>query len=93
MARFLIEIPHEGEFLACAKFVQVFLSSGSHLLTHADWGCMDGNHSSWMIVDVDSKETALQLIPPAFRQQAKIIGLNKFNLEQINGLIEQHAAN
>lgn len=93
MARFLIEVPHEGDFAACAKVVQVFLSAGSHLLTQSDWGCMDGNHSAWITVEVESKEQALHLVPPAFRAQAKIIGLNKFTLEQIDTLMKQHAAN
>jgi hypothetical protein len=93
MARFLIEVPHEGDKLACAKVVQVFLSAGSHLLSRSDWGCMDGNHSAWIIVDVDSKESALQLIPPVFRGQAKIVALNKFTLEQIDTLMKQHAGN
>jgi len=92
MARFLIEVPHEGDFLACAKVVQVFLSTGSHLLSHADWGCMDGNHSAWMIVDVDRREDALKVVPPAFRDQAKIVALNKFTMEQIDTLMKQHAA-
>jgi hypothetical protein len=92
MARFLIEVPHEGDFVACAKVVQVFLSTGSHLLTHADWGCMDGNHSAWLIVDVDSKEDALHVVPPAFRTQARIIALNKFTREQIETLMKQHTA-
>ena len=92
MAKFLIEVPHEGDFLACAKVVQVFLSTGSHLLTHADWGCMDGNHSAWLIVDVDSKEDALQVVPPAFRTQAKIVALNKFTREQMESLMKQHTA-
>ena len=90
MAKFLIEVPHEGDFLACAKVVQVFLSTGSHLLTHADWGCMDGNHSAWLIVDVDSKEDALHVVPPAFRTQARIVALNKFTREQMETLLKQH---
>jgi hypothetical protein len=92
MARFLIEVPHAGDFDACTKVVQVFLSAGSHLLTQADWGCMDGNHSAWITVDVDSKETALQLIPPAFHNQAKIVSLNKFTMDQINEIMAKHAA-
>jgi hypothetical protein len=92
MARFLIEVPHAGDFASCVKVVQVFLSTGSHLLSHADWGCMDGNHSAWLIADVDSKEDALQLVPPTFRGQAKIVSLNKFTIEQIDGLMQQHRA-
>lgn len=92
MAKFLIEIAHEGDMLACATVVQVFLSAGSHLLSQSDWGCMDGVHSAWITVDVESKEAALQLIPPTFRKQAKVIGLNKFTLEQIDALLRQHSA-
>ncbi len=90
MARFLIEVPHDGDFAACTKVVQVFLSAGSHLLTQSEWGCMDGHHSAWLIVEMDSKEDALHLIPPAFRAQAKIVALNKFTQEQIETLMTRH---
>ena len=55
MARFLIEVPHSEEIVACARVVQVFLHTGSHYLTHADWGCSDCDHRSWMIVDAEDK--------------------------------------
>ena len=44
MQRYLIEVPHEPEELACARVIQTFLDTGSHYLTHADWGCEDGVH-------------------------------------------------
>lgn len=90
MPRFLIEVPHEAGERACARVVQIFLATGSHFLTHADWGCMDGEHSAWIIVDVDSKEEARSILPPAFRSEAKIIGLNKFTLEQIESILGHH---
>lgn len=90
MPKFLIEVPHEAEMLACARVVQVFLNTGSHFLTHADWGCMDGEHKAWIIVDVDSKEEARCILPPAFRSQAKIVGLNQFSIDQINDILDHH---
>ena len=90
MPRFLIEIPHSEEVRACARVVQAFLATGSHALTHADWGCMDGDHRSWIIVDVDSKEEARSILPPVFRSEAKIIGLNKFTMEEIDELLKHH---
>lgn len=90
MPRFLIEVPHHAETLACARVVQVFLATGSHFLTHADWGCLDGTHSAWMIVDVDNKDEARSLLPPAFRTQAKIVALNHFTMEQIDDIIAHH---
>jgi len=90
MARYLIEVPHDPEVQACARVVQVFLATGSHLLTHADWGCLDGQHSAWLIVEMDSKEEARSVVPPAFRTDAKITGLNKFTMEQIDSILSHH---
>ena len=90
MARFLIEVPHEEETVACARVVEIFLNTGSHYLTHTDWGCMDGEHKAWLIVEVDNKEDARRILPPAFRPHARIVGLNKFSLEQIDEILAHH---
>ena len=90
MPRFLIEVPHDNESVACSRVVHVFLTSGSHFLTRADWGCRDGVHKAWMIVDVDSKEEARAIVPPAFRAEAKIVRLNSFELEAIERFLARH---
>lgn len=90
MARFLIEVPHEPETVACAKVVQIFLSSGSHFVSHADWGCLDGDHSAWLIVDVDTKEDARAVLPPGFRSNARIVQLNRFTMEEIDEILRGH---
>jgi hypothetical protein len=90
MAKFLIQVPHEGDELSCARVVHVFLSSGSHFLTHAEWGCMDGDHTAWMIVDANKKDEARMIVPPAFRAQAKIVALNRFSMDQIDNILRRH---
>jgi hypothetical protein len=90
MAKFLIELPHEAEPVACLRAVQVLLLTGSHYLTQADFGCLDGEHKSWIIVEVDDKEEARRIVPPLYRSQAKIVGLNKFSLEEVNQLLLHH---
>lgn len=90
MARFLIEVPHDAETAACARVVDIFLKSGSHWVTHADWGCQDGDHKAWLIAEVDSKDEARYILPPAFRAQAKIVHLNKFTMEEIDDVLRQH---
>lgn len=90
MARFLIEVPHEPDTAACALAVKILLESGSHYLTHADFGCKDGVHSAWIIVEVDNKETARFILPPAYRAQAKIVKLNKFALEDMDAILKHH---
>lgn len=64
MPQFLIEVPHPDETMACARVVQVFLASGSHFLSNALWGCMDGVHSAWLVVDVANRNEALMVVPP-----------------------------
>lgn len=90
MGKFLVEVPHEEEVLACARVVEIFLKSGSHFVTNADWGCRDGEHKAWILVDVDNKEEARRILPPAFRSQAKIVNLCKFSMEEIDDIISKH---
>ena len=73
MERFLIEVPHEPE--DCALAIKIFMESGSHFMTHADYGCEDGEHKAWMIVELDDKAAARAVLPPAYRAQAKIVKL------------------
>lgn len=90
MSRFLIEISHDPEELACARVVKFFLASGSHLLANADWGCKDGVHSAWLIVDVDTKQEALLTVPVPFRPQAKIVALTKYAMAEIDGILDRY---
>jgi len=91
-AKFLIEVPHEASRVACARVVDVFLKSGSHFLTRADWGCHDGVHKSWMMVNVDSKDEARRILPPAMREQATIVQLNCFTVEEVEDILREHAS-
>jgi hypothetical protein len=90
MARFFIEVPHEAEETACARAVQTLLKTGSHFLTHADFGCKDGEHKAWIIVDVENKEAARSILPTDSRSQAKIVQLNKFSLEEVDEMLKYH---
>jgi hypothetical protein len=93
MAHFLIEIPHSEDKIECLKVIQVFMSSGSHLLSNAEWGCADDVHKAWMIVDVDTKEEALQIVPPLYRKAANIVKLTKYNKDNVwEGSDEYHKA-
>jgi hypothetical protein len=90
MARFLITVPHPVETVACARVVDAFLKAGSHWVTNAEWGCKDGDHNAWMIVDADDKDEARRIVPPAFRADAKIVQLNRFMREEIEAILREH---
>jgi hypothetical protein len=90
MTRFLIEVPHSAETVACARAIHALLSTGSHYLTHADWGCRDNEHKAWAIVEVEGREDARRIVPPAFRSEAKIVELCKFSLEEVEEMLRMH---
>ncbi|MGH9870043.1 MAG: hypothetical protein ACREAA_18000 [Candidatus Polarisedimenticolia bacterium] len=90
MPRFLIEVPHEEEIVACARAAKILLQTGSHFLTHADFGCMDGDHRAWILVEGDSKAEVRNMLPSAYRATARVVGLNKFSIEDLDTLIKQH---
>ncbi len=90
MAKFLIEVPHEAEVVACARAIKLLLETGSHFLTHADFGCHDGVHKGWIVVDVDNKEEARNMLPRAYRRQATVIGLCRFGIAELDELIRHH---
>ena len=90
MPRFLIEVAHSANPIECARVVQVFLETGSHFLAQADWGCADGVHSAYMVVDVADKHEALQIVPPAFHAKTTVVGLNRFSMADIAPMLKTH---
>jgi len=52
---------------------------------------MDGEHKAWIIVDVETKEDARAIVPPAYRSQARIVQLTTFSLAQVAELRRQHS--
>jgi hypothetical protein len=90
MPRYLIEVPHADTKEACDQAIEAFLRSGSHFVTNADWGCSDGVHKTWFIAELDSKEAALLLLPPLFRQNASVTSLEKFGLQDMEEAAESH---
>lgn len=90
MARYLIEVPHDEKKEECARAIHFFLTTGSHFMTHAEWGCHDGVHKGWIIVEADSKEAARDMVPGRFRQDATIVGLNKFTVQEMDAILHEH---
>jgi len=83
MATYLIEIPHSQNTFECKQVIKLFVESGSHLLANAHWGCKSGVHKSWFISDFETREQALQIVPPFLRNSANIIELTTFSKADI----------
>jgi hypothetical protein len=90
MAKFLIEVAHESETIACARAVAILRDTGSHFLTHAEYGCRDGVHKAWMIVEAKDKDEIRRIVPPAYRDRTQVVQLNRFSVEEIDELLARH---
>ena len=87
MNRYMIQADHDPEEAACARVVKMFLESGSHFVANAEWGCLDGEHSAWIIVEAEDKAHARMIVPPALRSQAHIAQLNRFTIQEMDAVL------
>lgn len=82
MERYLVISPHTPE--DCAKAIKQIESVGS--LTRFDWGCRDGEHTGWVIVEADSKAEAMMVVPSVERPRAKVVKLVKFSPAEVKAM-------
>lgn len=90
MSRYMVAVDHDAEMAACTRAVEVFQSTGSHYLTHADWGCLDGVHTAWIIVEADTREEARSVVPPGLRDRARVVALTGFAPGHLEELLARH---
>jgi hypothetical protein len=79
MDRYLIETPHTAQ--DCKMIVHQIYAMG--YLYHFDWGCMDGVHSGWAIIEAESEAQARLAVPPLLRSKARVVKLCKFTDDTI----------
>ncbi len=79
MKRFLV-ISHHGA-AECNMALKQVLAIG--YLTHYDWGCKDGVHAGWAVIEAEDKAEALMSVPIFLRNQAQVVRLTKFKAEHI----------
>ena len=85
MERFLVISPHtEGD---CIKALKEIHAVG--YITHFDWGCMDGDHTGWLVLEAENARQELMVVPAAQRHTAKAVKLAKFSPQDIEAMHEK----
>ena len=79
MYRFLVISHHTGE--DCVRALKETLAIG--YLTHFDWGCKDGAHTGWAILEAEDKAQALLSVPTFLRPSALVVQLTRFAAEKV----------
>ncbi len=59
------------------------LARGHEELARYDWGCGDGDHTGYAVVETGSKAAVEATIPAFLRPKARIVELSKYTPEQI----------
>ena len=76
MATFLIESQHTASI--CPWALRPVLRQATGALDEYHWGCKDGVHVGWRIVEADSKFDVLATIPRVLRPETRVVQLNRF---------------
>ena len=74
MDRYMIVSPHTDA--DCTAIVKQVIAAGFN--SHVDWGCKDGDHTAWAIIEADSHEQAMMFVPAIMRPKARAIRIVKF---------------
>ena len=82
MDRYIVIIPHTIE--DCRQALKQIESIGT--ITHFDWGCKDGEHTGWAIVEADNKAEAMLTVPTIQRSKAHVFKLTRFNPEDVRAM-------
>jgi hypothetical protein len=81
MARYIIESPHTKE--ECLRALDEELEKGKDILGKFDFGCKVGDHTAYAIVDANSKNDALKLVPAFLQNKARVVEVDKVTPEMI----------
>lgn len=85
MDRYMVESPHNHG--NCTLVIKEVHAMG--YLHHFDWGCEDGVHIGWAVLEADSHEEALMVVPSLVRGEARAVRLVKYGSKVVSEMEEE----
>lgn len=82
MDRYLVSVTHTIE--NCIRALETIEAAG--IITQFDWGCKDGDHTGWVIIEAESKSQAMMVVPALLREKAHAVKLVKFSPEEVRSM-------
>ena len=73
MNKYLIEVSQREYKISNTRAEYIFKRSGSHFISHAEWGFLDGEYKARRGAETKNKKEAMRILPSAYRQYAKIV--------------------
>ncbi len=84
MIKYLISASHEPD--QCLQALDAELAKGTDVLDRFVYGCREGDHTAYAVVDVANKSEALALVPDFLQDNACITRVDKFSPADIRSL-------
>ena len=88
-AKYLVIAPHTAE--QCAKALDDVSTAGS--LNKWNFGCLDGDHTGYLMVTATSAEQALANVPADERAGARAVKLHQFTAAELKDIHAHMAEN
>jgi len=79
MMKFIVVSNHTSQ--DCVRALKEVLAIG--YLTHFQWGCKDGVHTGWAVLEADTKDEAILSVPTFLRPSAQVVQLTQFHPESV----------
>ena len=81
MANFMIVSPHTSQ--ECLRALDETLAQGSDILAKYHFGCKNGDHTAYAMVEATSEREARRYVPDFLRSKTRIIQVAQFSPEEI----------
>ena len=81
-AEYIVISPHTAA--ECAAALEQAETQGS--LAKFGWGCKQGDHTGYAVVQAANSEEALKLVPANVREKARAIRLDRFTAAEIQAM-------
>lgn len=82
--KYLIESPHTKQ--ECLRELDEISAKGQKTLGQFYWGCGQGDHTGYAIVDARNESDAKNLVPDFARDKAKVVELHQFSPDEIRSM-------
>jgi hypothetical protein len=84
MSRYLIASGHRAD--ECVRAIDATLTRGTSVLDKFVFGCKEGDHTGYAIVDVKSLSDALAMVPDFLQESACVTRVDKFTAADIRAM-------
>jgi hypothetical protein len=79
--RYLLISPHKPE--DCLAALERINAKDKQLLAKMDWGCMDGDHTGYLVTNGESADAVKAMLPESERASAKVVKVSKFTAKDL----------